>query len=73
MKTIFWRRRDMCPVRARLVARPEDWPWSSARAHLAGLDDGLVTVGPLRDRIGDVAGITVTVAITPNLRRCAKR
>lgn len=27
------------PVRARLVERPEDWAWSSARAHLAGCDD----------------------------------
>ena len=24
------------PVRARLVERPEDWRWSSVRAHLAG-------------------------------------
>jgi putative transposase len=38
------------PVRARLVARPEDWAWSSARAHLAGKDDALVTVKPMRDR-----------------------
>lgn len=28
------------PVRARLVARPEEWTWSSVRAHLAGTDDG---------------------------------
>src|ERR1700736_2443259 len=40
------------PVRARLVARPEDWTWSSARAHLAGCDDALVCVAPLLDRIG---------------------
>jgi putative transposase len=40
------------PVRARLVARPEDWLWSSARAHLAGCDDALVRVAPLLDRIG---------------------
>jgi putative transposase len=32
------------PVRARLVQRPQDWAWSSLRAHLAGRDDGLVTV-----------------------------
>ncbi len=32
------------PVRARLVARADDWRWSSARAHLQGRDDGLVTV-----------------------------
>src|SRR5208337_588116 len=40
------------PVRARLVATPEDWPWSSARAHLAGRDDGLVEVAPLLERCG---------------------
>ena len=28
------------PVRARLVARAEDWRWSSVRAHLAGKNDG---------------------------------
>jgi REP-associated tyrosine transposase len=40
------------PVRARLVACAEDWPWSSARAHLAGRDDALVRVAPLLDRVG---------------------
>jgi putative transposase len=39
------------PVRARLVAKAEDWPWSSARAHLTGRDDQLVTVAPLLSRI----------------------
>jgi putative transposase len=38
-------------VRARLAVRAEDWRWSSVRAHLAGQDDGLVTVGPVLDRI----------------------
>lgn len=41
------------PVRAGLVKRAEDWPWSSARAHLAGEDDGLVTVAPAAERYGD--------------------
>jgi putative transposase len=41
------------PVRARLTAKAEDWPWSSARAHLAGKDDGVVKVRPLLDRIDD--------------------
>ena len=40
-------------VRARLVSKAEDWPWSSARAHLAGRDDPLVKVGPLLSMIGD--------------------
>jgi len=43
------------PVRARLCERAEDWPWSSARAHLAGQDDGLAIVRPLLDRLGDFA------------------
>ena len=43
------------PVRARLVARAEEWPWSSVRAHLAGQGDGLVVVRPVLDRVGDFA------------------
>ncbi|MFY8141849.1 MAG: transposase [Caulobacter sp.] len=39
------------PVRAGLVERPEAWPWSSVHAHLAGTDDGVVTVGPLLSRV----------------------
>ena len=35
------------PVRARLVEDARDWPWSSARAHLRGRDDGLVSVRPM--------------------------
>jgi putative transposase len=46
---------ELNPVRARLVARPPDWRWSSAAAHLAGRDDGLVQVRPLCDAIGDWA------------------
>ena len=42
------------PVRAKLVAHAPDWAWSSARAHLAGRDDGLVRVAPLIERIGSV-------------------
>ncbi len=41
------------PVRAGLAKRPEDWVWSSARAHLDGRDDALVRVGPLIERIPD--------------------
>lgn len=45
------------PVRARLVARAEDWRWSSVRAHLSGTDDALATVGPVLSRIPDVAAL----------------
>ena len=43
------------PIRARLVGRAEDWPWSSVRAHLAGCDDALVRVKPVLERVGDFA------------------
>jgi putative transposase len=39
------------PVRAKLVFRPEEWKWSSVRAHISGVDDALVTVQPVLDRI----------------------
>src|SRR3954470_18576171 len=38
------------PVRARLVRRPQDWRWSSVRAHLRGRDDGVTALAPVRDR-----------------------
>uniref|UniRef100_B0T185 Transposase IS200-like domain-containing protein n=1 Tax=Caulobacter sp. (strain K31) TaxID=366602 RepID=B0T185_CAUSK len=39
------------PVRAGLVARAADWPWSSVRAHLEGRADPLLTPGPLAERL----------------------
>jgi putative transposase len=51
--TVCARYVELNPVRAGLVERPQDWPWSSARAHLAGADDRLVRVAPLLDRIAD--------------------
>jgi putative transposase len=45
------------PVRAGLVRRAQDWAWSSARAHSAGADDGLVKVAPLLERIGAFADL----------------
>ena len=38
------------PVRAGLVAKAQDWPWSSVRAHLAGESDGIVAVEPALER-----------------------
>ena len=43
---------EMNPVRAGLVKRPEDYAWSSARAHMQGRDDGLVTVHPMLSMVG---------------------
>ena len=49
-----------CLMRARLVQRPQDWAWSSLRAHLDGCDDGLVTVAPLLERLGSVTALIDT-------------
>jgi putative transposase len=38
------------PVKAGLVARAEDWPWSSARIHLAGRDEPVCQAAPLLER-----------------------
>ena len=43
------------PVKARLVARAADWPWSSAAAHIAGRSTPHVRVEPALERIGDFA------------------
>lgn len=45
------------PVRARLVARPQDWAWSSTRAHLRGRDDGLTARAPVKEIFPDIAGL----------------
>jgi putative transposase len=44
---------ELNPVRAGLVANANDWPWSSARAHVSGRDDRLAKVAPLLAMIGD--------------------
>lgn len=46
---------ELNPVRARMTERPADYPWSSTRAHLAGVDDALVKVEPLLSIVGDWA------------------
>src|SRR5271156_348939 len=45
------------PVVAGFVSRAKDWPWSSTRAQLAGEDDELATVAPLRALIPDFAAL----------------
>lgn len=38
---------ELNPVRAGLVTKPEDWPWSSAGPHIDGKNDILVKTKPL--------------------------
>jgi putative transposase len=47
---------EMNPVRAGLVERPEDYPWSSARAHLGAEADDVVESRPLLDLVHDWRG-----------------
>jgi putative transposase len=44
---------ELNPVRAGLTDRPEDWRWSSARAHLGLGADRLTDLAPARERIDD--------------------
>jgi putative transposase len=44
---------ELNPVRARLVERPEDWRWSSARAHLSGEPDMLTYIQAGRALVND--------------------
>ena len=40
---------ELNPVKVGMVRRAEEYPWSSAKAHLRGEDDILVKVNPLLD------------------------
>jgi putative transposase len=44
---------ELNPVRARLCVQPEEWRWSSVRAHQLEVPDELLTVAPMRARIPD--------------------
>ncbi len=43
---------ELNPVRANMVKRPEEYRWSSAKAHLTGQDDLLVRVKPMLGMVG---------------------
>jgi putative transposase len=44
---------ELSPVRKGMARRARDWRWSSARAHLLGRDDELVSARPLLGRMDD--------------------
>src|ERR1700712_4927562 len=54
------------PVRARLVTRAEDWPWSSVRAHMNGEDGRLTKVRAVLDRVERFAELLQTDADDPS-------
>jgi len=53
------------PVRARLAARAQDWPWSSVKAHLARKDDGVVRVRPILERTDSFSALIAGAADDP--------
>ena len=44
---------ELNPVKAQLVRRAEDWPWSSARYHVRGEVDGLTAAVEYLSRVPD--------------------
>ncbi len=44
---------ELNPVNAGICKHPQDWKWSSARAHFTKSDDGLVSVKPMLDRVNN--------------------
>jgi putative transposase len=42
---------ELSPVRAGLVKSPQDWPWSSANAHINSANDVPVKTKPLNDLV----------------------
>jgi putative transposase len=43
---------EMNPVRAKLVQEPQEWPWSSAKAHISGQKDDFIDSAKLLAMIG---------------------
>ncbi len=44
---------ELNPVRANLCAKPDQWAWSSVRAHMRGRSDRLVNVTPMINLVGN--------------------
>ena len=62
-------------MRAGLVSRAADWPWSSVHAHLGGRDDGLTRRDPVAGRYPDLAELLAAGEDGPmsqRLRRAEK-
>ena len=63
---------ELNPVRAGLVSRAEEHRWSSARAHLLGRDDKLVSVAPLLSRVDDWPAF-LAAAVQPEIAKELRR
>lgn len=63
---------ELNPVRAGLAGNPQDYPWSSAAAHLAGQDDELVKTAPLLERVRDWGSFLNTALFEDQLEELRK-
>ena len=59
----------MIPIPSCVVGYAADWEWSSVRAHLAGKDDGLVTVRPVLDRVSCFSDLLLLIAGPADIAR----
>ena len=57
------------PVEAGVAARAEEYPWSSARAHVTGTRDPLLSPHPLQDAIADWSAFLATPEAEPTTRQ----
>jgi putative transposase len=57
------------PVKAKLVRRPRDWRWSSARALITGRSDGLTARRQVRERFGPLREFLAEPADSKILKR----
>ena len=60
------------PVRARLVEKAVDWPWSSVHAQLGYADDGITATAPVRERHPDFAALLAAGEEEERLTRLRK-
>ena len=63
---------ELNPVRAKLALKAEDYPWSSASAHLSGRDDMLVKVAPLLEMVDDWAEVLAAEVEEQELKEIRK-
>lgn len=59
---------ELNPVGAGLVKEPWSYPWSSAHAHITGVDDKLVKVAPLLEMVKDWRGFLSTAVPEKELK-----
>ena len=44
---------ELNPLRARLCAHLSEWPWSSYHSHISTIDDGVVSIEPMLERVSN--------------------